>query len=451
MFPAETSLIPATIALIRFFTENGFSSFFVNYPYWYLGSTPFKFLIGPVLPILVSLIKLVVPSLSFFNLTIALIFLSFLASFVGWGLLIKKITGNKVFVYLTLFVFLILPGKYITAFALEEATFTISRNLLPFLFLFVFEGKKKLSILFLSLILLINTSILAQVLVGIGAISLTLKAFKKNLSIILYSLLIVTFWYTPRYWMTIFFNPSIGGLTLGKLLIRLFDLVRSVLPILMAFFVVKIGKIKRTNLERFGLIWLGVFTFLTIYRFVSDYDFWSDYVAWLPELEIGFAILAVNYFMLKKYKNILYILPIILIPTIILSKNIPFKTLITNNMPEYMGSITKLSELSNRSNVFLSGSSIFWANAFYNITQVRGGRDQVSLHKTWDKASYELREGNDIDKTSVWVKELSISYILIHTDDSLEYYKDFKNIYKWNKIGEIVWMNGGDLLVKTFK
>ncbi|MDO8341048.1 MAG: hypothetical protein Q7T59_03670, partial [Candidatus Woesebacteria bacterium] len=284
----------------------------------------------------------------------------------------------------------------------------------------------------------------------IGAISLNLKTFKKNLSLILYSLTIVTFWYTPTYWITILFNPSIGGLSLGKLFLRVFELVRSFLPILLAFFVVRLGKVKRPILERFGLIWFGVFTFLTLYRFVADYDFWSDWTAWLPELEIGFAILFAYYYQAKSYKNILGIILIILLPTYIIAKNISLKSLITSSPPRYMQSIDKLSKLSDGKNVFLSGSSVFWANAFYNINQIRGGKDQVSMHKTWDKASYELREGDDAGKTFIWLKNLNINYVLVHTSESQEYYKDFQNIYKWNKVGEIVWLDSGDFIIKTF-
>ena len=449
MFPAETSLIPATVALVRFYIENGFLVVFHNYPFWYLGSTPFKFLIGPIIPIITRFIGILLPNVSLFNILIYFVILSFVISAVGWGILVKKITNNKILTFLVVFIFLILPGKYFTAFGLEEATYIIARNLLPFLFLFILEKKKITSILFLSLILLINTSILTQSLVGIGAISLNLKAFKKNLALILYSLIVITFWYTPTYWLTILFNPSIGGLSLGKLSLRVFELVRSLLPVLLAFFVVRLGKIKRPILERFGLIWFGVFTFLTFYRFVADYDFWSDWTAWLPELEIGFAILFTYYYQAKSYKNILCIILIILLPTYIIIKNISFKNLITSSPPRYMQSIDKLSKLSDGKNVFLSGSSVFWVNAFYNINQVRGGKDQVSMHKTWDKASYEFREGDDVEKTFIWLKNLNINYVLVHTSESQEYYKDFQNIYKWNNVGEVVWQDNGDFIVKT--
>ena len=52
MFPTQTSLIPIGVALARFLGERGLTAFSSNYPYWYLGTTPFRFLTGPVVPIL---------------------------------------------------------------------------------------------------------------------------------------------------------------------------------------------------------------------------------------------------------------------------------------------------------------------------------------------------------------------------------------------------------------
>ena len=47
MFPAQLSFIPVTVALTRFIEANGFVG---TYPYWYLGTTPVKYLTGPVVP-----------------------------------------------------------------------------------------------------------------------------------------------------------------------------------------------------------------------------------------------------------------------------------------------------------------------------------------------------------------------------------------------------------------
>lgn len=445
MYPSQTSLIPATVALIRYIESNGFGG---NYPYWYLGSTPTKFLIGPIIPYITIFIKNIAINVSFFNILIYLIIVSYILSSLAWGILIYKITKNKLISIVTVIIYFLLPGKYFVGFGLEEGTFILAKNLLPFFFLFIYQRKKILSILSLSFLLLINTSILTQVLVGVGALSLNFKVFKRNVFYIICSLILVTYWYSPQYWIVVLFNPSIGGLSLGKLALRIFELARNFLPILLAFFVVRVGKIKRSNIERFGLIWFGIFTFLTIYRFIADYDFWIDWTAWLPELEIGFAIFIANSIFEKKYKWVLILSSILLIPTFIIIKNLKFNTLITKNPPEIMKSLIELDKISKGQTVFISGTTTFWANAFFDIKQVRGGRDQYAIHPTWDKGSYELREGENASNSDKWLELLDIKYVLVHGEDSTEYYHDFKNISKWYRLGRKVYEDNGDFILK---
>lgn len=447
MYPSQTSLIPTAVALIRYI-EN--FSFIGNYPFWYLGSTPTKFLIGPIIPLVTMFVRNMAPDVSLFDILMYLVILSYITSFFIWGILVYKITKNKMLAIITAVIYFILPGKYFTGFGLEDATYIIARNLLPLFFLFIYQRKKILSILSLSFLLLMNTSILTQVLMGVGALSYNFKVFKRNIFYMLCSLILVTYWYTPSYWSTVLFNPSIGGLSFGKLVLRIFELARNFLPILLAFFVVRAGKIKRSNIERLGLIWFGIFTFLTVYRFLADYDFWADWTVWLPELEIGFAILVANSILERRYKLILIALPILLIPTFTIIKNIKFSTLITKDPPEILNSLEELDKISNGETVFVSGTTVFWLNAFFDIKQIRGGRDQYAVHPTWDKASYELREGEDDAKTKKWLEKFDIKYVLVHTEDSNEYYHDFKFIGKWQKLGETVLKHNGDYLIKIY-
>src|SRR3972149_4021503 len=50
---------------------------------------------------------------------------------------------------------------------------------------------------------------------------------KKTFKILLASLILVTFWYSPGYCLAVLFNPSIGGASAIKVLIRIFDILRS--------------------------------------------------------------------------------------------------------------------------------------------------------------------------------------------------------------------------------
>ena len=83
--------------------------------------------------------------------------------------------------------------------------------------------------------------------------------------------------------------------------------------------------------------------------------------------------------------------------------------------------------------VFLSGTTAFWLNSFYDIKQVRGGADQASLHSTWRDAAWELRQGASTQKAEIWLKKLGIDYIVVHTNKSSEFYHDFKNTEKFER------------------
>ena len=137
-------------------------------------------------------------------------------------------------------------------------------------------------------------------------------------------------------------------------------------------------------------------------------------------------------------------------------------TLISREIPQGVRSLVKLAKIAGDplkasqsggqvKRVFLSGSTVFWANALYDIYQVRGGRDQVATHPTWDKAAFELREGRDPEDSLRWLQELKISYVLVHRPKSPEFYHDFRNVDKWKDIGSVVWEDGGDVIYQIPK
>ena len=75
--------------------------------------------------------------------------------------------------------------------------------------------------------------------------------------------------------------------------------------------------------------------------------------------------------------------------------------------------------------VFLSGTTVFWLNAFFDIPQVRGGVDQAAVHPTWDKAAWEIREGTKVELSEKWLRELRVNYLVVHDETSKEFYHDF--------------------------
>jgi hypothetical protein len=86
--------------------------------------------------------------------------------------------------------------------------------------------------------------------------------------------------------------------------------------------------------------------------------------------------------------------------------------------------------------VFLSGTTAFWLNAFFDIPQVRGGNDGPSAHPDWRAAAWEIRDGSTgspqgAQKSVEWLKKLGVSYLVVHTSASEEFWHDFKHPEKF--------------------
>lgn len=480
MFPTQTSLIPVTVSLLRFVISNGFNSFNVNYPFWYLGTTPFKYLIGPVLPGIFLSLKSLSINVSLFDITIYLIILSFVVSLVGWILLISKITKTDkwIFFIIPALIFVILPWKYLAGFTLDEGTSTLAKNFLPWVLIGYFSYLDKKSILrfiiaslLTAFIFLINSDILPILFIGIIALCVSKsfnkekkvsveKLIKRALYIFLVGFIISTIWYGPNYWFTILSNPSIGGVIGIKVIFKVFDFLKIILPIFIAFLVVKVELKNKDSSKIFGLVWLLTFSFLSLYRFMADPDFWQDWTAWMSEVELGIWLIFSSDLILylkKETENLKLInilkkyLFIVLIPFFVsyLAFNKLGKPVILSKEPPIiMENLEKLAQITQKDRVFLSGSTVFWANSLFDIYQIRGGRDQVSKDIVWREAAYTFREGRDLNLIRKYLKDLKVSYILVHTDRSLEYYKDFKEYDLWGKVGINVFEANGDIIYK---
>lgn len=492
MFPTETSLIPTTVVLAKFVEANGLGAVFENYPYWYLGSTPFRYLTGPIVPLLSVLFHKLFLNVSLFSIVICFVVLSFVAGAFGWGMLVSKIRGGKLKLesYLLIILLLFLPWRLFSALSLSDASMTIARNLLPFgllafwAFLNNQSRKNQVLVIFtISLLLLTSTSILAILVVGMvslllaktfrkGKIRNIAKYLKPSFYLLVFSFLLVTLaWYPPGYWWTLLTNPSIGGASGIKVIMRVFDLLKAFVPLGLAIFSVYfMGKIK-SRLSVFALTWTFTFLFLTIFRFIGDPDFWMDWTTWLYEVEIGI-VLIVTQILNPKFEILnksqitspklqtssrppaayfllltLLILPFYLTWRIYLILDRP--KLISSEIPIGIASLEKLSEIAGDSRVFLSGSTVFWSGSVgLPINQVRGGNDRASTHSFWHHGAYQIREGSDPELTKEWLDRLEVSYVLVHTRNSSEYYHDFEHLDKWGDVGEKAWEESGDIIYK---
>ena len=504
MYPSQTSLIPVTVSLSRFFIENGFESFSQKYPYWYLGSTDYKYLIGPVVPLVTTAVHKLFSHLSIFDVTILLVFLSYTTSVIGWLIFVKALQNRKYFNYILLIVLLILPWRLFSQMTLDEGSFSVARNLIPFvliMFLRYIRTYSKTSyiglISVITLSLIINTGILPILVIGIFCTALStdlikgktkdlVKKSKEAVKAILFAVVIVTLWYGLSYWKVVLFNPTVGGVSLPLAFKRLFDLVRNIVPVVAAVIGVYFNKKIKGSLSTFTMYWIFAFLFLSLFRFIGDWDFWQDWSRWFFEIEVGIAILlsgllqtiivwltnvsrnflkneSRNQFGVRgsvvnssfgsgiKNKSVVFVvlifMPIFFTWRIYVLLGKP--KILSNNVPEAVSNLTELSIRAGNKVVFLSGSTVFWADALYDIYQVRGGNDSVAIHPTWDKAAYEFREGSKVGESSKYLRDLSVEYVLVHSNASKEFYQDFRNPSKWESLGVRVWENNGDMIYKV--
>lgn len=460
MYPPQVSLIPVQIALARFFESRGFLALAENYPYWYLGTTPFRYLTGPVIPLAITALHKIFPSLSLFPLFYFLIAGFWLVGGGGVYLLTRELAtaslpagktrgaaGNisaaVAFFYLfgpiIPFLFRFGDGRYFCAFSfLPLCLFAYFR--------FLIRGKMRQAVILiicLSFVILIDSLILPTLILGMMAIFLAYASWKtvgeklkETGFMVTLSLLIATFWYTPGYWLTLLGAPSLRG----KELIGVIGDLGRILPTAVAVSaaVLAASRFKRENyFGRFSFFWLAVFGFLTALRFLSDPDFWLDWTSYGTEIQLGLALVGgwrAGRFLSsaeKKMAGIIFgflgfFLPLVVF--LLLSDRYVLGAMqkeITAAVEYQIGrELEKRARAGER--VFLSGTTAFWLNAFFDIPQVRGGVDQAAVGNEWREAVWEIREGHDGQKSLEWLKKMRVAYLVVHEKLSREFYHDFE-------------------------
>jgi len=517
-YPNQTSMMAVHVALARFLEKAGLMAAFGKYPYWYLGSTPFRYLTGPVLPgILVGLHR-AFPGLTLFELFFGLLGVFGLLGEVGVFFLVRtfqRLTpellrftpgvslssktrdsstpGVRVSGFnpgMAAFFYLLGPLAPVM-FSFSDGLSIMAFSVVPWALLFYLRlirgigpiGKenKKNEILFCILttfLLLLDISILPRLVLGMAAIFLATqdwkkaeKKIKKSTLLVAYSLLLVTIWYGLGYWWQILLAPSFAG----KRLISVIGLIGQILPIGLAIGLAIVGGniVKTKNrLTKFCFYWLFIFGFLTFVRFISDWDFVLDWSAYYLEIQLGLGILGAVLVdgLLKKHqkpkttrlhqlcwkhcgqedekhkpKNIkIFAFLICVFSFLFLVFYFTFKRYVLSGLQRDIKTSVeyrkgeKLAEIVGPDDVvFLSGTLTFWTNAFFDIRQVRGGNDKAAVHPDWDKAAWELREGEDIEKSLKWLREFKVKYLVVHTEDSKEYYHDFKHPEKFERVEDL--------------
>ena len=516
MFPAQTSFIPITVALTKYIEAYGFSN---NYPYWYLGSTPVRYLIGPVVPSLLVVFHKVLPSVSFFDLSIVAVLLFQFLTALGWGLLAWKLSGKRLIGVFVLVGVFILPWHWVSAFGLGEVSAILAQAMTPWVLMAYAKyqiSNTKYQILLpvtaITFLLLTNTTASISAIVGLVILAISnskdqIANIKKAALVILGGWALSMLWYGPGYYLTIFGAPSIGGKSAFGAFFGLVNFVRGLVPIILVIVLVWWRARPKNFYEKFVLGWLTIFGSMTLFRFISDFDFWMDWTSWMGEVEVGVALLAghilsqslvskkrstnletdlevisqsrsgprqhhmleekskvreswlrhvFGYFEIAPQTRILILITVIYYAAgwgLAWQKRdfwLPRRSI--ENTVEYKVSYELASLVRPEETVFLSGSSVFWLNALFDIRQVRGGRDEVS-RSAWRPMAWEVREGEDAASSYAALSGFGIDYLVVHKENSGEYYHDFpfSDKFENNSNFQKVFADSGDLIFKIKK
>ena len=470
MFPAQTSLIPIHIALARFIENQGWQAIFNFYPYWYLDSTPFRYLTGPILPLTLVFFHKLLPGLSLFEVFLGLIGLCLPVGATGIYLLVREWKGSRLSASLAAIFYLFGPFVPLL-FRFADGLHLITLSFLPFILMMYLRLLKKwrrrqaicLSFAITGLLLL-ETTIIPSLIMAMAAVLLAQTGWKRvenkirqTLAVIFFALLMVTFWYTPDYWLTLLTAPSLGGKTVWSIAVSLPRLLAIFLSLFIAVFTKRL--VKQNSFRGFCFFWLFIFGFLTLTRLIADPDFWLDWISYSIEIQMGIAI-TLSY-LLARIKGrywqswaIGFFVVIFLTGWFCLFRSEVVNSL-QNNIEESVEYRTgkELSKVvGSDEKVFLSGTTVFWLNAFFDISQVRGGVDQAAVHSTWDRAAWEIREGTDVEQSERWLRNLGVSYILVHNQASREFYHDFRYPDKFKQGNfQAIYSSNGDTIYKLIK
>lgn len=460
MYPAQTSLIPAQVALARFWEEGG--NLLGDYPYWYLGTTPYRYLTGPILPQVLVFLHRFLPRLSLFEVFFGLIAFCWLVGSLGVYLLVKELGRGGAKKRIALFgAFLYLFGFLAPLlFRFSNGLGLISFSFFPYALLFYWRFLKKFSLgraigfgLAVAFLMFLDLAIFPSLFLGLAAVFLarggweeTEEKLKQSFLVLGASFLISTLWYTPGYWWVSLTGPSLAGQGRLAVIFQLSKLIPTAVALGVAVFSVKLFP-KRKLLRDFGFYWLFTFGFLTLIRFLSDFDFWLDWSSYYLELQLGLAIFGglVLSQSWKKAKAVVFAGAVLVLGFWgwLLNKDV-LGTLQEDvrQTVEYRVGEKLAGMVGPEETVFLSGTTAFWLNAFFDIPQVRGGVDQGSVHPTWRRAAWEVREGGDSQESLKPLQDLGVSWLVVHTPESEEYYHDFchpekfENADGFKKVGD---------------
>ena len=455
MYPPQSSFYAVVVSLARLIETQGWPVAGESYPYWYLGTTPFKYLTGPVVPGLMVWGHQLLPGLNLFEILFGLGLMFWLIGIGGLYWWLRSLKSGKRAAGFAALVYgfgLILPWLW----PVSDGGYLIAFSLLPWVLGLYGKWLKEISqkrtvllCISIAFVILTNSLILPSLGLGMTAMLLTISGWKKaedklkkSLGLVLGGVLIATIWYSPGYWWQLLRAPSFSGKPALAVIGQLAKLLPIAVGLMAAGMAAKLIK-GRDRQQKLGIYWLMLFGWLSFFRFIADPDFWLDWTAYGLELQLGLGIL-IGWWLAQwegKKRAIKYILIGLLIVSwgLVADKRVikQWRRSIAKTV-EYKIGQELVSLVQPEETVFLSGSTVFWLNSLTDVRQVRGGVDQAAVDQNWRAAAWEVREGSDGNLAINKLKELKVKWLVVHTSESEEFYHDFKQVNKFEKMKNLV-------------
>lgn len=455
------------IADARFILEN-FPHLSWN-PYWYAGF-PFHLFYTPLLPALIALLNFLVPVVSIASWYRILIGLFYALTPVSFYFLVNFLTRKRVAGFLAALAYSFLPSlgyllpavggeapwRLLTLILYGEGGHIIGLFFLPLALLFFIKAIKDasrknvfLASLFTGLLALTNLIALIGFGVMLAVVLLVellggdwVRKLGRAGVVFLFSFGLVAFWFNFSFIKSSFSigTGGVGG-SVGDAYLRAFPAIFLLAPLFFIFAIIGKKKIFQPILVAVG--WILIFYTSAYFWFRNQTMLLPQPNRYLPEMDMGVALLFswLVYFLSKR--KIFYILIILLI------LYLPFryvKQAWDLTLPHQ--DISQTSEykiaswLKNNTNgerVYASGSSAFWLNTFVDVPQIRGGNDGVAnpwiLH-----AVYQINTGENAPEEKEgevavwWLRALNVSYLVVNLPSSKEIYHDFRSPERFAQI-----------------
>jgi hypothetical protein len=278
------------------------------------------------------------------------------------------------------------------------------------------------------------------------------KLILRLILVILVGMALASFWFTPYYWLTIIGSPSLGGKPFYQVVVNLIQSSLRFLPVVLGVVVAKKFLKKKHPLLVIGFTGMLVFGSITLMKVFADPDYWLDYSRYGRELDMSLAMFAVGWIREKqnfKAGKTMFLIGIVVLIVILsrcywfFSKSIKLEDTVEYQVANDIGRNLK-EECSNQEScsarVFTSGSSTFWLNAFYPISQVRGGYEMGSVNDWWPHGAYQIREGREANLSQLWLEAMGVFCLLVHDETSREVFHDFgypqkfADLENWKKV-----------------